>query len=504
LKRRKTKLTDLWIAGDKITAAKLNQLCEKGIDYVIKYNSVTTEYEALDSHTMMKEEHDSDARTVIQYALDDDSTILLCNHTYNLTGVSTASNLLGLQCNEGNKLCGNSKYETILTQAAGTNLNIMLTSTGKGVEDNVTVENLTFDGNYSNQSYAGQSSSAYTSAGISGYGDNWDLRNLIFKNISQYGGIVVHGAYYNIENIYGENIVTPAHAADREKYATLVMLTSNLCHDTTVNGLRGNDVDGCLLLLEDYTYNNTVKNLVLNTGGYGILGIYAEYNEVSGFNFKNATEGIEMSYSSVKNKFANGIINTPTTYGVIATSPSSAYNTFNHIDVWSPGTSGFSLASGTYSKASNCTVDGVSYSYGLPEEKFYSVVGGTEAYDYWKTLTQRINADGEYADINFMAPSNFGALTSLTVHYFAFGAVTDMLFNAASGYRAATQASNTHSSNADITITTEADKLYSSDISSIVPSLAANDVVGINISRPTSGNTNIGVVGVSLKYVTNG
>lgn len=62
-------MTDLWSAGEKITAAKLNQMCSKGINYLIQLNSGT--YEAIDGATAtVMSSSATDGATVLNYAIN--------------------------------------------------------------------------------------------------------------------------------------------------------------------------------------------------------------------------------------------------------------------------------------------------------------------------------------------------------------------------------------------------------------------------------------------------
>jgi len=112
----------------------------------------------------------------------------------------------------------------------------------------------------------------------------------------------------------------------------------------------------------------------------------------------------------------------------------------------------------------------------------------------------RIDADAEYADIEFMVPHDFHSIVALELVWIALGAVSNMLMNITVRYSGDGEGVTVHSGSTSITRTTQANYTYRDSISAALTALAPLDHVAIDVARPASGNANALILGVRLRY----
>ena len=212
--------------------------------------------------TIVEGEAGVDDTSVIQKALDsltNGGVLLIKNGEYLLKGSGDPPNRFGLQIPHNNiAIIGENRERTILKQADGENINILITTKDKAYKSDITIKRLRIDGNYANQDYSTLTVDDYRACAIVGYGDRWRIEDIMIRNCSQYGGIVIHGSNCVIrDNDIGSLVIFDL---SRRKWHAGVFVTAYGSKGNVIENNWIHDFDGTGIHFEDEARENVAEN----------------------------------------------------------------------------------------------------------------------------------------------------------------------------------------------------------------------------------------------------
>jgi hypothetical protein len=441
-----------------------------------------------------------------------------------------------------------------ITQSAGANIQIMITSTAKAAKNDIKIIGRLLDVNYANQSYPDRTDDAYYGEGISNYGDRWTIIIDRITNCGQYGGCAIHGADNYIR--YHIDTVT-AYSPARDYYAAGFIITSTLAmRNDAVIWVNG--VDGAGVMFEDEPSRNKVVAFCNSCGTDSVMFIGGNYNDIwvqsagaaeHGVNMWKGSPAITLDHNTISGKISSsgkcGVILKGATYTTInadfednavleaasedsdirmetsgaqpsvRTRINSAFRTNSgktrHFIEESDVNQDYTLVSGC--DFSGTTKDAPVKLLGLSSREAangdsvkttFSVpfITGTHTLEIvWKIPMIKIDTDLDEAALAFRVPNDFKTLVSASLIWMANAIVADMAISVGSNITEDGGTINGSADSATVTQTTASNTVYESSILSALNTVAAGDLVGLLVSRPNAGNTNAKVIGIKIEYI---
>ena len=135
------------------------------------------------------------------------------------------------------------------------------------------------------------------------------------------------------------------------------------------------------------------------------------------------------------------------------------------------------------------------------KEFFIPATGGYEAYSPEPHIGYLINADGEYANMEFMIPHDFHKLINAELVWIAGDTLTNMFLKGEMCYGRHGESYEAPIHECNVTRTTVTDNVYRDDVSAGLAEAAPLDIVGYSVSRPALGNANATILGIRVRYV---
>jgi len=126
--------------------------------------------------------------------------------------------------------------------------------------------------------------------------------------------------------------------------------------------------------------------------------------------------------------------------------------------------------------------------------------GGTERVQIGRHTGFRIDADGEEAFIEFIAPRDFTSIVAAEVIAIVITYAADMVVNIETHISTNPGSYASYSDSTTHTQSNASNWLFPFSVADALDNLAAGRCVGIRLYRPTAGNTNLLILGFRLRY----